>query len=420
MDHSLVNASMADLNLTTGQWLIYDNATPPYLYELLNATSTNDTDVEDHYPGAEALKAFNQWYRPYHGYLAAFVCVFGIVANILNIIVLTRKNMISATNCILTGLAVSDGLTMVSYLPFALHFYVLYGNEPTLERNTLPAARYMLFFACFSVVVHTVSIWLTVTLAVFRYIFIRWIRRGAVLCSLSRAKLAVVLVYVITLIACIPNFISITIKGMQMEEMDLPLPPNVTAGNDTIVWIVSLKYETPTDKMRHSINIWIQALIVKLFPCLGLTILSVLLVRTMRRAEQRRQQLLNKGAKSRLTGPVTNGALKEVTEIRMTSPAGGGGGNSSKDRRTNRTTVMLLTVVALFLLTEFPQGILHLLSVTLPRPFADDIYLPLGDLMDILALINNGVNFILYCTMSKQFRDTFMTVSNIPGADKAF
>ena len=38
-------------------------------------------------------------------------------------------NMISSTNCILTGLAVSDGLTMAAYLPFALRFYVLYGLD---------------------------------------------------------------------------------------------------------------------------------------------------------------------------------------------------------------------------------------------------------------------------------------------------
>ena len=84
---------------------------------------------------------FSLWYRQYHGYLATVVCILGIIANLLNIVVLTRKNMISATNCILTGLAVSDGLTMVAYLPFALRFYVLYGTEPTPERNTLGAVR---------------------------------------------------------------------------------------------------------------------------------------------------------------------------------------------------------------------------------------------------------------------------------------
>ena len=36
-------------------------------------------------------------------------------------------------------------------------------------------------------------------------------------------------------------------------------------------------------------------------------------------------------------------------------------------------------------------------------PFRSD----LGDTFDILALINNSVNFILYCLMSRAFRDTF-------------
>jgi len=134
------------------------------------AADTTEPGGEEYvYPGARELAVFNDWYKQYHGYMASVVCVLGIVANALNIVVLTRRNMISATNCILTGLAVSDGLTMAAYLPFALRFYVLYGTEATPTRNSLPAVRFMLFFACFSVVVHTVSIWLTVVLAVFRY-----------------------------------------------------------------------------------------------------------------------------------------------------------------------------------------------------------------------------------------------------------
>ncbi len=95
--------------------------------------------------------------------------------------------------------------------------------------------------------------------------------------------------------------------------------------------------------------------------------------------------------------------------------ASGGEEPNGRDRKTNRTTRMLLTVVFLFLLTEFPQGILNLLNGILPY-FVDEIYGPLGDLIDILALINNGINFILYCTMSKQFRDTFIEVFLSPAA----
>ena len=338
--------------------------------------TTTVTTTAYHYAGAAQLEAFSNWYRPLHGYLAAIVCAFGIIANILNIVVLTRRNMISATNCILTGLAVSDGLTMVAYFPFALRFYCLYGTEPTAERNNLGAIRFLLFYACFSVVVHTVSIWLTVTLAVFRYIFIKYPRQGTELCSLQRAKIAVFLNFIVTLIVCIPNFVTITVQGEREND------------DSEVLWVVGFKLKTKTDRFIYNFNFWIQAILVKLVPCVGLTILSILLVRTMKQAEERRQNLKMK-------------SLKPVKD------------ESNRDRKTNRTTRMLLSVVVLFLLTEFPQGVLNLLSGVLPK-FVEEVYGPLGDLVDILALINNGINFILYCSMSKQFRDTFIEVFCAP------
>lgn len=293
-----------------------------------------------HYAGAEDLAAFADWYRPLHGYLAAVVCALGIIANVLNIVVLTRKNMISATNCILTGLAVSDGLTMVAYFPFALRFYCLYGTVPSSERNTLGAMRFLLFYACFSVVVHTVSIWLTVTLAVFRYIFIKYPRQGTDLCTLQRAKIAVFLNFVVTLIVCIPNFVTITVQGEAEEK-------NATE----VLWVITFKRESPTERFVYNFNFWIQAILVKLVPCVGLTILSILLVRTMKQAEQRRKNLKMK-------------TLKPTKE------------DNGRDRKSTRTTRMLLSVVVLFLLTEFPQGVLNLLSGVLPH-FVSEVYGPL-------------------------------------------
>lgn len=47
------------------------------------------------------------------------------------------------------------------------------------------------------------------------------------------------------------------------------------------------------------------------------------------------------------------------------------------------------------------------LILKIGEPFINNVYMSLGELMDLLALINNGVNFILYCTMSRAFRKTF-------------
>lgn len=71
------------------------------------------------------LGKFNEAYAGVHGYLSVMVCLFGMVANSVNIVVLTRKNMLSSTNVLLTWLAVADLFTMLSYFPFALHFFHL-------------------------------------------------------------------------------------------------------------------------------------------------------------------------------------------------------------------------------------------------------------------------------------------------------
>ena len=82
-----------------------------------------------------ALKRFSVKYQGIHGYVSIVVCSFGIVLNIMNIVVLTQKSMISSTNYILTALAIADMLTMVSYLPTpctstALPYRIISTNIP--------------------------------------------------------------------------------------------------------------------------------------------------------------------------------------------------------------------------------------------------------------------------------------------------
>ncbi|XP_037782094.1 uncharacterized protein LOC119578601 [Penaeus monodon] len=71
---------------------------------------------------------------------------------------------------------------------------------------------------------------------------------------------------------------------------------------------------------------------------------------------------------------------------------------------------MLLVVMLLFLLTEMPQGLLTGLSLIYGPEFFTDCYMQLADPMDLLALINSTINFVLYCAMSVQFRYTFASM----------
>lgn len=110
-------------------------------------------------------------YKNYHGYVALVVCLFGILANMLNIVVLTRKDMVATPiNRILTGLATADMLVMLEYIPFAIYKYIVL---PKRQVFPYEGALYVLFHMYFTQVLHTISIAITLTLAVWRYIAIR-------------------------------------------------------------------------------------------------------------------------------------------------------------------------------------------------------------------------------------------------------
>ena len=120
------------------------------------------------YYGAENVAWFQSKYSKIHGYLCLVVCSFGTLTNVVNFVVLTRPNMFSPVNVLLTALAVFDGLTMLLYFCFIFRFHLLYGDEITPERNNLYFAHFTRIFVVSFVLTHTVSIWITVTLAIFR------------------------------------------------------------------------------------------------------------------------------------------------------------------------------------------------------------------------------------------------------------
>ena len=60
-----------------------------------------------------------------------------------------------------------------------------------------------------------------------------------------------------------------------------------------------------------------------------------------------------------------------------------------------------------------------MLSAILGKDFLISCYNPLGELMDMLALTNSSINFVLYCLMSTQFRTTLLLYIR-PQGSRAF
>ena len=339
----------------------------------------------------QGMKDFRSSYQNVHGYVSLVVCLFGMLANTMNIIVLTRKDMISPTNAILTGLALADKVVMIDYIIYAMHHYILV-RVSIEEKFSYPWAMYVFIHSHVTQVFHTISIWLTLTLAVWRYLSVAHPLRSRAWCTLNRAMVAIVVAYVGSPILCIPTYLTSTIRDKYVVvENQL----NSSANETVKVYFVDHSELAKNNQSLVQLNFWIYGVIVKITPCVALTILSYCLVSALIQARKRRDQLKsNRSAKSASVGSAS------------TSSAADGEG-----RTTDRTTVMLLAILILFLITEIPQGILVLLSSGIlddDNAFFRNCYTAFNEVMDILALINGAINFILYCAMSRQFRQTFI------------
>lgn len=66
--------------------------------------------------GSGFFQRFAAAYEPIHLPLSVMICLFGVVANTLNVIVLTRRSMASPTNVLLTGLSAAQLFLLMNYL----------------------------------------------------------------------------------------------------------------------------------------------------------------------------------------------------------------------------------------------------------------------------------------------------------------
>ncbi|CRL00191.1 CLUMA_CG013465, isoform A [Clunio marinus] len=301
---------------------------------LIDETNYTQSDNCSEYCDGRMRNFFNE-YKNYHGYITLIV-----------------------------RLAVCDMFVMIEYIPFTWHMYLATDEESIFGtfRNisgkpdsSYSWALYLLFHSHFSQILHTISILLTVSLAVWRYIAIKHPHGSLGFCIQNHYAAAILFAFILSPILCFPTFFVFGIKKIEDD-------------NEFIYHL-----DANEDSELFRINFWIHSVIIKLLPCFILTIISIILIDVLCRANKR---------KLKLKGP------------------------SRIDRRTDRTTMLLVAVLLLFLITEFPQGIFGLLSGILGKR----CYILVGETMDLLALINAAIGFVLYGSMSKQFRMTFKSL----------
>ncbi|CAH8637082.1 unnamed protein product [Heterobilharzia americana] len=376
----------------------------------------NNHTCIDHFPW---LEVFHQNYQRIHVYLCLILCPVGVIANTLNVVVLCQPRLRSPTNLLLTVLAVSDGFVMFIYIIFD-YFYLM---TPRLTDGMTKAyAQLLLVNIVLQNLFHAFSAWIIVAVAIFRLIYIKAGVRAAIYCNTVKAWIAVLLVLVSSILLTIPFMIAHQVRVKPSERLMSVTQSSMdrTDSNTMSKQLKSIEvYEVDytTNISLRVILFWNSAILVKALPIIIMTTVSAALISSIRESEKRYRILRRyrncKDFQATLETTRVESLLNNANENSNPTNQHRNKSNShhesySGGRSANQTTYMLLTIIILYIVTYLPQSALLLLNNFQGGCFSATVYERLGDFLDFLTLINNGLNFILYCVMSRQFRYTFL------------
>jgi nociceptin receptor len=130
------------------------------------------------------------------------ICIPGLLGNLLTLIVLSDRSMRTSTNAFLSALAVADTIKLLNDLLYFCTILLLRTDDVIGNRAfgyLYPYAHY--FFS----MPMCVSSWLTVSVAVERYIMVCHPTRARAVCNRTRAVLVCVAVFVVMTTLALPS-----------------------------------------------------------------------------------------------------------------------------------------------------------------------------------------------------------------------
>ncbi|XP_012269764.2 FMRFamide receptor [Athalia rosae] len=301
-------------------------------------------------PGEGALFEFIT-----NGVLLNLVGLFGLFGNIISMIILSRPQMKSSINYLLIGLARCDTVLIItSFLVFGLpgiypytgllfnYKFIVY---PKLVKFLYPLAN----------ITQMVTVYLTLTVTMERYVAVCHPLRARSMCTYGRARLAVLVIIIFSTVYNLPKYWEVTsVKERHWKY-------NVTA------YCVS-----PTDFRLNPLYVtiyihWMYFVFYYAIPFTALVIFNLAIYRQVRKANRDLQHL------------------------------------SHHQRREIGLATMLLCVVIVFLICN----VLPLVTNIFEK-FYDEIPSWLVQSGNLTVTINSSVNFIIYVIFGRKFKRIFL------------
>lgn len=196
-----------------------------------------------------------------------FLCVIGLTGNTLTLVVLSQRNMLTSTNVFLSALAVSDTIKLLNDLLYFL-VLILLRTHP-MAGNRMMGYMYPVSHYIFNEAV-CVTAWLTVSVAVERYIAVCHATRAKVMCTIDRARLVSVLVFTSMSLLAVPS----ALKYKRITVYD--------AETNSLKFNIVLSDLAKNERFNTAYK-WIQNMLRAVVPLVTLLFLNVRIIIALRK-----------------------------------------------------------------------------------------------------------------------------------------
>ena len=308
--------------------------------------------------------------------LVGVTCLFGFIGNILSILTLKRDSVKSVTTFLLSALAVADFAFLVPAV-----FVIMIPTYCEIFQHCIPVVVAVIPYieqygwavtgAC-----HTCTIYVTVLVAIHRYL---WVCRPDLVERFSGLYLAQLQVTIIPICALFYNFpIFFEYRIVTFTYYVEPSKSNYSA-----VRTETTKEFTSIGKNKYYQILYKNAcffIVMYLIPLAILTMVSFYLLKTL---QQRRA------------------TLQRIGSIKS---------NCSQRRRDDSITFVLIIIIVSFIICQTPAMLQRLVLA-----LAGDIghacghpYFYLEHFAEFMLLLNSSTNFVIYILFSSHFRKTLL------------
>ena len=291
------------------------------------------------------------------------IIVVGIIGNCLTFVVFWKGNFKSSTSFLFLSLSLIDSVFLIAV--FTMYSVVAFVVYTGWLQGYLSVRPFLIVYGYFIFTTKkTATIWVTVLVAVNRYIIVCRPLRAPRWCTTSKVKIQLAVVLVLAVVINIPALVQCRIKYYSLD--------NGTSYTATVDCGVISRWRLFYTVYHAVLNfvLWMGV------PLFILTLLTIRLITAMK--AHRRMQLAM---------------------------------NSLHNQPDNNMTFALVMVVIMFIICHGPEVVLRIVWMVVPSEvfYYNEVWYIVLQMSRVLMILNSAVNFIIYTLANKRFREVLIT-----------